>query len=414
MMGPITLFDKSLLHSLSLNEAVWFDHFTLAVICPIFYIETCSDLKKKGLTKEEAKHLVSVLAQKAPQISGTPNVYHRDICIGNLLGNEIEMSGRVFVRGGRAVSDGKSSGYVFDNFPELLAFERWKEGEFEEIEKIVAAKWRGSVSSITMDFIDECLNDLEVDWSFCKSLDTAYSMAEAISTDKAKAYKLMLFLIKILNLKDFGLVQKIQATLLGNAKSGRAPIGEYATFYAKLKLFYFIAVKKGFMNLTHRADILYLAYLPFCQVFVSTDRSHKMAVEYFLRDDQLFINGAELKDDLAKLHQYYKTTIPDEEKVKGIMSFASFPPQTGDFLITEIWDKVIGKKWREDDPPPMSPEKEKKLIAELDKKINSGTLPDDKIDFDLDSADFLALERKISIKRGNWYQLPHDINKKKS
>lgn len=99
-MRPITLFDKSFLHSLSLNEAVWFDHFTLAVVCPIFYVETCSDLKKEDFNEEQAKHLVAILATKAPQVSGTPNVFHRDLCIANLVGNQIEMSGRVSVRGG--------------------------------------------------------------------------------------------------------------------------------------------------------------------------------------------------------------------------------------------------------------------------------------------------------------------------
>lgn len=411
-MGPVTLFDKSFLHSLSLNEAVWFDHFTLAVVCPIFYVETCSDLKKEGLTEKQAKHLVGVLAAKAPQVSGTPNVFHRDMCITNLVGNEIEMSGRVSVRGGRAVSNGESSGYVFENFPELLAFERWKEGQFEEIEKVVATNWRGSVASLTVDFIDGCLNDLEVDLSSCNSLDAAYQIAHATVLDRAKAFKLILFLVKALNINDFILVQEIQKTLLDNAKVGREPIGAYASFYAKLELFYFIAIKKRFMSLNHRADILYLAYLPFCYVFVSTDRSHKMSVKYFLRDDQIFINGAELKADLNKLDQHYKTTIPDEEKIKGMMSFASFPPQTGDFLVTKMWDKVIGQKWRLGDPPRMSPEKEKELIDELDKKTNSETLPEDEIDFDLDSADFLTLKRTVSVKRGDWFQLPHDINKK--
>jgi hypothetical protein len=33
-MGPITLFDKSLIQSLSLDEAVWFDKFFTSVACP--------------------------------------------------------------------------------------------------------------------------------------------------------------------------------------------------------------------------------------------------------------------------------------------------------------------------------------------------------------------------------------------
>ena len=45
-MGPIALFDKSFLQSLSLDEAVWFDAFYMPVICPIFFVESLADLAK--------------------------------------------------------------------------------------------------------------------------------------------------------------------------------------------------------------------------------------------------------------------------------------------------------------------------------------------------------------------------------
>ena len=45
-MGPTALFDKSFLQSLSVDEAVVFDHFFIAVICPTFYVETLADLEK--------------------------------------------------------------------------------------------------------------------------------------------------------------------------------------------------------------------------------------------------------------------------------------------------------------------------------------------------------------------------------
>jgi hypothetical protein len=47
-MGQIALFDKSFLEGLNLDEAVWFDHFFLANVCPMFYVETQSDLAKEG------------------------------------------------------------------------------------------------------------------------------------------------------------------------------------------------------------------------------------------------------------------------------------------------------------------------------------------------------------------------------
>ena len=71
-MGPTILFDKSFLQSLSLDESVLFDHFFIPVICPLFYVETLADLEKavrQGRTPEEE---VGIIAQKTPEVHGTP------------------------------------------------------------------------------------------------------------------------------------------------------------------------------------------------------------------------------------------------------------------------------------------------------------------------------------------------------
>ncbi len=40
------MFDKSALQALTIDEAVWLDHFFLTNISPIFYVETLADLEK--------------------------------------------------------------------------------------------------------------------------------------------------------------------------------------------------------------------------------------------------------------------------------------------------------------------------------------------------------------------------------
>ncbi len=55
-MGPTVLFDKSFLQSLTVDESVIFDHFFIAVICPLFYVETLADFEKavrQGRTPEQ-------------------------------------------------------------------------------------------------------------------------------------------------------------------------------------------------------------------------------------------------------------------------------------------------------------------------------------------------------------------------
>jgi len=55
-MGPNTLFDKSFIQGLSVDESVWFDHFFNTVVSPFFFVETLADLEKTprpGLTAEQ-------------------------------------------------------------------------------------------------------------------------------------------------------------------------------------------------------------------------------------------------------------------------------------------------------------------------------------------------------------------------
>jgi hypothetical protein len=62
-MGPIALFDKSFIQSLSVDESVWFDHFFMPVVCPIFFVgkinthfSKLSDAEKEGGIMRFAGH----------------------------------------------------------------------------------------------------------------------------------------------------------------------------------------------------------------------------------------------------------------------------------------------------------------------------------------------------------------------
>src|SRR5208337_906644 len=125
-MGPITLFDKSFLQSLSVDEAVLFDNFFLTNIPPIFFAETLADLEKaikSGRTPEEE---VGLIAIKTPEMHSCPNTFHVQLCIANLLGQEITMDGRPVIAGGKAVKTADQCGIVFDVPPEAEALSRWQ------------------------------------------------------------------------------------------------------------------------------------------------------------------------------------------------------------------------------------------------------------------------------------------------
>jgi hypothetical protein len=71
-MSIISLFDKSFVQSLTVDESVWLDRFFYPVVCPIFYVETLADLSKKPRGDRTADTEVRIIADKFPEMSGTP------------------------------------------------------------------------------------------------------------------------------------------------------------------------------------------------------------------------------------------------------------------------------------------------------------------------------------------------------
>jgi hypothetical protein len=98
-MGPITIFDKSALQALSIDETVWLEAYFLSNVTPLFYVETLADLEKAAAEGRTSEEVVASLAEKTPS-DAYPNVHHRTLIEAELQGQEIEMSGRVMVAAG--------------------------------------------------------------------------------------------------------------------------------------------------------------------------------------------------------------------------------------------------------------------------------------------------------------------------
>jgi hypothetical protein len=88
--GPITLFDKSALQSLNVDEAVWFDSFYQTVISPLFFVETLADLSKEV----EAGRTPEQVVAKTPETGSVVSVDHRHLRLADLDGYQIEFERR--------------------------------------------------------------------------------------------------------------------------------------------------------------------------------------------------------------------------------------------------------------------------------------------------------------------------------
>ena len=199
-MGPNTLFDKSFLQSLSVDESVWFDHFFLANICPLFYVETLADLDKTTPKERTPEQEVGIIANKFPEMHGVPNVHHARLSINNLLGSEVPMTGQIPLAGGRRVkSDGKT-GIVFEQSPEAEAFSRWHNHEFMKIERQYAQAWRVALSTLNLNEIAEDFRTLGITGKSCKTLEDAKTLAEHIVTRQDKPLDFMELVFRFLSI----------------------------------------------------------------------------------------------------------------------------------------------------------------------------------------------------------------------
>ena len=188
---------------------------------------------------------------------------------------------------------------------------------------------------------------------------------------------------------------------------GYAP---YTAHVLTVEVFFRFAMERGFISrdrASNRVDIAYLHYLPFCHVFVSSDRIHRMTASLFLRDYQSFIWGPDLKADLKRINDRNKA-LPSETLEKGIMSFAAKPPLDGDYLTSQLWDKSL-TRWRNPEKTVLKPETQKDFVDRMkafDEAAHSGQ---PEVDSHSDDADALTVKRRIHKQKGSWFQLPKDF-----
>lgn len=145
-------------------------------------------------------------------------------------------------------------------------------------------------------------------------------------------------------------------------------------------------------------------------VFTSRDKLHQRTAPSFLSEEQVSLNGDELKSDLRKLDEFY-AQLPDEVEQRGVVSFAHYPLTEGEFLIAKLSDKLMSAGWRETAAQPKEPrskEEDAKIIAEINQVSNAPTAIRD---YPHDELEALVIRRSIPARRGKWRMVPPEAEK---
>ncbi len=406
-VGPTALFDKSFLQSLSVNEALFFDQFFVTLICPLFYIETLADLQKQrpGRTPEEE---VGIIASKTPELHPAPSPLHLELCLSSLMGDEVAMDGRIVRSGGRHVKVHGKPGLVYKESPVEQAFGRWQAGEFLEVERRFASVWRKAMNALDLNAIAAGMKALGINSKTCRSLENAKALAETFVRDADHPEDRLSFA-----LIATGMPPRMADPILERFRKARCPplieFSPYAAHVLTVELFFHLAIAAdliGTQDHNNRTDISYLFYLPLCMVFVSSDNLHGRTAPLFLRQNQSFVWGPELKADLRRLAERY-AVLPQEQRDEGVMRFARNPPEEDGYLVSQLWDRHL-RPWRGGALRPKG-ELTPQLIEAIQKLVNAPTIPSAEIERDIQKIEMVRVERNIHKKRGDFWQAPKDL-----
>jgi hypothetical protein len=408
-VGPTTLFDKSALQALSMDESVWFDTFFSVNVTPIFYIETLADLEKEVAAGKNAEDLVGMLAEKTPS-SAYPNVHHRTLLGAELDGHKIDLNGKPVISAGELMrAEDGSIGIHIDEFPEQAALLRWQGHDFLEIERDLAKDWRADLSGHDPGRLVGLVKNVlpgEVKISDLAQLKDFVDDLCASSDPHVVALAL-----EVVDLPE----AQVRRGRGRWERAGKPPLDRFFPYLAhvfKVDLLFYLGIHRGFISgerPSNRADMAYLYYLPFGAAFTSDDRLHHRTVPLFLGENQTYLECKKLKAALAEMDAHYEG-LPAEIKEMGALAFASYPPSEIDNAVTRLWDSQMRPDWREvakareaDLGKPRDVKADQKTLDDLKERLGKAEpVSEGEVDPSGRGPDYFVTSRRIPAKKGKW------------
>ena len=186
-------------------------------------------------------------------------------------------------------------------------------------------------------------------------------MAHSLASGADNAYSRLALAIQFFNIPQ-NLHSAIAQAWQNAGKRTLPEYAPYAAYCLTVELFFQIALGAGLIGgerPSNRTDIAYLFYLPFSMVFVSSDDLHRRTAPLFMRPEQAFAWGIDLKVALKSINEHF-LQLSEDERDKGISAFAHSPPAGN--LVADLWDRFMRRGYRDEEPVKMDPEKQAELL----------------------------------------------------
>ena len=335
---PTILIDKSTLEILSNTEFNCLNRYYLVVGTQVLLSEIDADLKKEFKDERNPERIVSVLADRLHGNSRF-NTDWRTLLIRSLFGESIPIDhlAPVYFHGERTYTPGIGWGVYFDEQQERKNLRNWADGEFSESDYRKAAQWRSDIQDIDITWVRDLGNtfkNLKV-----KSWEELPTTVENILQSPNYQLEALQYLVKLAN------VSEVETTEIFNRWNNLGmptimDFSKYGYYCLKACSFFWWALFSGLIGprSTNCIDLQYLLELPFCRVFSSQDKLHKKFAPLLITDQQIFIEGSDLKPDLKRIEEHVES-LSEEERTESFPF--PYPPDWDDSFTNQVWKKYV-------------------------------------------------------------------------
>ena len=340
-MTEITIIiDKSTFQSLSYLELLRLNSYYKHNVAPVLVMEILGDLSKETTDgKPSPKSRVIEFATKLFPMQVVVSSHYRSLVKGELTGQPVSFDGRPHLDVEKAVvaEDGKK-GFVIKQTDEEKAIYKWKAGKFSEADAELSHRWR---TITTQDDLLKNLKETLRENGSNEKLNSVEELVNKVQAVLANPQMQDALLGAVIHNYGDGKLDGVEA-YRNWLTAGSPLITEYAPYAAhclKVDLLFHYGLRHDLIGTrpTNRVDMEYLYYLPFCRVFTSNDKFHKKLAPLLLRDNQEFVTGEALKEDLKCIVANLEAGGIDRKR-----QFANKPPIIENSLTFELWKKEYG------------------------------------------------------------------------
>lgn len=349
-MGPSIIFDKSALQSLGQQAIYEVSRYFYTVIPTVLLYEILADLSLDADDLDASKKRVVEVSRKVLPIDSMTNIHYHTLCVGNLLGNEVEMERRPLVGGAKTVvsADGRQGVFV-DVQPENQAVLRWQRGDISDNDLKFASQWRDQAENAGLEEAKQKLPkpDFKLD-----SLVELNSFVDILLSHAESQFTMLNWFMDVLGCPE-GTREQVRQRWQTESPTSIKEFAPYAYHCLRIQTLFYLGMNHGLFGTrsSNIVDLEYLCYTPFANVFCSGDKLHQQMAPLILENDQSFVTRDEMQQAL--------------QVVVAARKESSDAEPGDDSLIRKLWVKHWGRFRPSSSSPPVSEERQKAILKEI-------------------------------------------------